>query len=374
MIRTEHAHLTTAAATHPGMTGKINEDRYAVSAFQAGDEPVLLAVLCDGIGGHQAGEVAAELAVEIISEVVADSDGTDPLKILDEAIVESSERIRELAESSPSYHGMGATCALAWVQGKRLYTGTVGDSRIYLLRGGVLRQLSTDHTWIQEALEGGFIRPDQVKGHPNSHVIRRYLGSPNPPRLDHRLRLNGSENDKNALANQGLLLQPKDRLLLCSDGLTDLVEREEIEDILRRQPLQSAADALVQLANARGGHDNITLVVAEVPPPPPRKLSFKPLVLGCMVLVLVSALIAVAILGALWWQQRSGAPSPTPALWEQSLTPPPGAPGLATAAPTASLQPGATLTPSLTPILLPAPLEDGATLTPWPTNPPPSVP
>ena len=163
---------------------------------------------------------------------------------------------------------MGATCAAAWIIGHRLYAATVGDSRLYLLRGRAIIQLSTDHTWIQEALERGFIQPEEARGHPNAHVIRRYLGSPSPPRVDIRLRLSSRESDTQSEANQGLLLQAGDQLILCSDGLTDLVENREILNAFTSQPAQKAAEAMVNLANARGGHDNITLVAIDVPATP----------------------------------------------------------------------------------------------------------
>jgi len=155
MIRTKRAHLKIAALTHPGMAGKNNEDRYAASAFRlsrSDPTPSVLAVLCDGIGGHQAGEVAAEIAVEAISQRVADSDGSQPVQTLQDAIVQASEQVHDFAASQGHLQGMGATCACAWVIGDRLYTGAVGDSRIYLKRGKNLHQLTTDHTWIQEAL------------------------------------------------------------------------------------------------------------------------------------------------------------------------------------------------------------------------------
>ena len=267
MIRIEQAHLSVMAGTHPGMSGKNNEDRFAVTAFQVSESdptPVLLAVLCDGIGGHRAGEIAAEIAVNVITQRVADSDGSSPVDILFNAIQEASEVIYKSAQVDETREGMGATVACAWVHGNQLYTATVGDSRIYLVRGGSIRQLSVDHTWVQEALEMGVLHPNQVNGHPNAHVIRRYLGSPEPPEVDLRMRLARNEADSQAVANQGVQLRPGDRLLLCSDGLTDLVSDAEILSILQRTPLSHAPEALTALANQRGGHDNITIITMQV--------------------------------------------------------------------------------------------------------------
>jgi serine/threonine protein phosphatase PrpC len=268
MIRISHSSFPVAAFTHPGMTGKNNEDRYAVSAYRLNRrsrKPVLLAVLTDGIGGHRAGEVASEIAVERISQAVAASDGSKPVDTLRTAILQANEEIYTLASSDVQRQGMGTTCVCAWIIDKRLFTAAIGDSRLYLLRRGAIYQLSTDHTWVQEAVEQGILKPDQIKGHPNQHVIRRYIGSPNSPDVDFRLHsvndgLNGSSE-----ANQGMLLKDGDHLLLCSDGLTDLVEDQEILAAYQHDALDEASQTLVELANKRGGHDNITLVAIHIP-------------------------------------------------------------------------------------------------------------
>lgn len=274
MIPAERAHMRVAAGTHPGMSGKNNEDRYAVSAFHLehakleNGEPVpaLLAIVSDGIGGHRAGEVAAEMAVETISRAIAASAPQHPEAILFEAVIEASEAIYEKSEEEDQQRGMGATCACAWIIGDRLYIVTVGDSRIFLVRGERILQLSTDHTWIQEALEQGAITPEEARGHPNAHVIRRYLGSRSTVLPDLRLRLRPGESDEQAEKNQGLRLKKGDQVLLCSDGLTDLVDAEEVLAAVSSLPLQEAVDSLIALANERGGHDNITLVALQAPP------------------------------------------------------------------------------------------------------------
>ena len=268
MIRITHSSYPVAVLTHPGMTGKNNEDRYAVSAYRLSRrsrKPVLLAVLTDGIGGHRAGEVASELAVERISQAVAASDGSQPVDTLRLAITEASQEIYTLSNSDAQHQGMGTTCVCAWIIDKHLYTAAIGDSRLYLLRRGAIYQLSTDHTWVQEAIEQGILKPEQVKGHPNQHVIRRYIGSPNSPEVDFRLRTVGGGKDEFSEDNQGMELKDGDRLLLCSDGLTDLVEDKEILAAYQQHPLEQACQTLVELANSRGGHDNITMVAIHIP-------------------------------------------------------------------------------------------------------------
>lgn len=273
MIRTQRAHLHVAALSHPGMSGKNNEDRFAVlSHFLSAEDrtPSVFAVLCDGIGGHRAGEVAAELAVDHISHVIAGGNGHEPLKIMEEAIHSASEAIAHHSASDDEHHGMGATCACAWVIGDKLYIAFVGDSRIYFLRGAEFHQLSTDHTWVQEAIERKIIKPEEARDHPNVHVIRRYLGSLNLPEVDFRLKLSDSDNSVQAAKNQGLALLPEDAILLCSDGLTDLVWADEIKRIIQESPNpKTAVQNLVAQANERGGHDNITVILLSVPVPRP---------------------------------------------------------------------------------------------------------
>ena len=369
MKHIDQAHLPVIARTHPGMTGKNNEDRFAVSAFVEDSKPVpvLLAVLSDGIGGHRAGEIAAELAVNTISHLVASSNGENPIETLSSAIQETSQLIFAQSQTNNDQIGMGATISCAYVQEDRLYTATVGDSRIYLIRGNRILQLSTDHTWIQEALDSGLLRPDQVKGHPNSHVIRRFLGSPIPPQVDTRLRLESTETNEQAVANQGMQLKPKDTLLLCSDGLTDLVSAEEIQSVLSYQPMELAAQTLIDMANQRGGHDNITLILIQVPTKAKPK---KPRLFFFGFIALVSILLLVGTLFAItnWLEGRDGL--------EQTSTPTQGIPVelssqtetfLSTS--TAEMPQNAPGFPQDTPtseLVLYTP--SGPTLTAWPTN------
>jgi len=269
MIRSSNAHMHVAALSHPGMSGKNNEDRFAVSSFTISADdprPVLFAVVADGIGGHRAGEVAAELAVNYISQGVGESNGKKPLKILETAIHDASQAIASHSASKTEQEGMGATCACAWIVDQSLYISHVGDSRIYLVRGMQIRRLTVDHTWVQEAIEKGIISPEQAREHPNVHVIRRYLGSVHLPEVDFRMYLEDGEDEEEALGNQGYEMEPGDVLLLCSDGLTDLVWDDEILQIMRsKSSVRAAAEALVDTANQRGGHDNITVVLIAVP-------------------------------------------------------------------------------------------------------------
>lgn len=267
MNRVERAHMHVAAASHAGRSGKNNEDSYAVSAYWLADgTPSVVAVIADGIGGHRAGEVAAELSVNVVSQVLAESDGGHPQQTLAWAFHVASERIFTQSQATDGQHGMGATCACAWVIGNRLYTASAGDSRIYLIREHTVQQLTVDHTWVQEAVERGVIDPAMKSTHPNMHVIRRYLGSDKGVEPDFRLRLKADESDERSVANQGMVLKSGDLLLLCTDGLTDLLDERDILATLEgSKALSASTQALIAGANQRGGHDNITVIMLMMP-------------------------------------------------------------------------------------------------------------
>jgi protein phosphatase len=269
MIRSSLAHLHVAAISHAGMSGKNNEDRYAISSFQLSRDdsrPALFAIVADGIGGHRAGEVAAELAVNYITKGVAESNAKKPVRILESAIHDASQAISAHSAGNDDQEGMGATCACVWVIENKLYTAYVGDSRIYLLRGRQIQRLTIDHTWVQEAFEKGIITAEQMHDHPNVHVIRRYLGGLKLPNVDFRMRIDDEESNEESESNQGFHLEPGDTILICTDGLTDLVWDDEILKTIRsKKDMKTAAETLVNMANERGGHDNITVVLMSTP-------------------------------------------------------------------------------------------------------------
>jgi len=271
MIPVNHAHVRVAGRSHPGLRRPNNEDRFVILPQRISHRdstPSLLAVVADGIGGHQAGEVAAEIAIKTITEVVSASQAENPPEILAQAFIQANERINRAAAARSGQHGMGTTCVAAWVLGRRLYAASLGDSRLYLLRNGQLRQLTTDHTWVQEAVEAGVLTSEQARRHPNARIVRRYLGSPKTERPDLRIRLLAGESDTQAEARQGMRLHAGDRLLLCTDGLSDLVEDADIARILQQSAsLERVLDDLIQRANDQGGRDNITAVALEVPRP-----------------------------------------------------------------------------------------------------------
>lgn len=361
MKRTARAHLHVEAQTHAGMTGKNNEDRYAVGSFVLGPRdptPALFAVLADGIGGHKAGEVAAELAVNHIMDAVAKSDGKQTRRAIEDAVADASNAIAAHSSSDENFKGMGSTCATAWIIGDKLHTAYVGDSRIYLIRGGRIQQMTVDHTWVQEAIEKNVITPEAAREHPNVHVIRRYLGSPVPPEPDFRMKLFNDESDQHAENNQGMQLQPNDVLLLCSDGLTDLVWNDEILEIVRSKPsLKEAASALIELANSRGGHDNITLILIAAPPDfkisEKKKTDWLPWIVGgaagLIFLLIAASLLTLGLIRRSSIAVSTSTSPPLQAAWTSSPPPSPTLLSTSTFAPNE-------------PLVVPP------TLTPWPTN------
>ncbi len=386
MIPSEHAHLRAYAISHPGMSGKNNEDRYAVSAFWTEGEhplPVLFAVVSDGIGGHKAGEIAAEMVVETLSQDVAKSDGRNPVQTLREAIMRSSQEILVKAEADEEKYGMGATCACALVLGDQLFIAYVGDSPTFLIRNDAILKLSIDHTWVQEAVDAGVIEPEQAKTHPNAHVIRRYLGSKEPVLPDTRLRLTPNENDQRGKSNQGLPLRPRDRIIICSDGLTDLVDESEILNAFEDQNHDSAIKNLVNLANQRGGHDNITIVALSVPESlpeatqpitlsaePEQKITSKTpnnifLILLLIILIIAAGGIIYLTTSGLLFQKF---PTPTTSEFITNQPTMTFAPQLTSTAELLEMNPKLTIEPprKTTHQILTETIQ--STMTPWPTN------
>ncbi|MBT3190669.1 MAG: serine/threonine-protein phosphatase [Anaerolineae bacterium] len=366
MIPAERAHLFVAAQSHKGMKkGKNNEDRYAISSYLLGEDdstPTLFAIVADGIGGHLAGEIAAEMVVDYVSQAIAEGDTEDPLKSIKEAVEGANQAVANLSEKDEKKQGMGATCVCAWIVGNRLYAGSVGDSRLYLMRGAVIQQLTTDHTWIQEALDKGVLTPEQARDHPNAHVIRQYVGGQNPPEVDFRLRLHADSDDEEGKAerkNQGLRLKAGDSLLLCSDGLTDLVWNDEILEIVRSSKnLEAAAQKLVDTANQRGGHDNITVVLLSVPKKGKGLINKSKPPLALIVGGVIAFLFALSVVIGFAWYMLQPPTTPTPTATLISTPMPLSTTAISN---TPTLSPPSTSTPR--PTL-------GATYTPWPTNTP----
>lgn len=292
--------LASATSTHPGKRRPKNEDRYHVGTYlnEPDNTVVTLAIVADGIGGHQAGEVAAQLTIDTLVQRLLAYQGGDPLPEIQSAIIEAGRVVSAAAHAQEERSGMGSTVALAMVIGSRLYTAHVGDSRIYMLRAGRLQQISIDHTWVQEAIEYDIIGPDEARGHPHAHILRRHIGGDQLPEPDTRMRLKDGDSDKQGLANQGTILRKDDRLLLCSDGLTDLVEDIEIYRGLTAFEPEEGVKHLTQLALERGGDDNITIIILAAPSARPIKLRRQRRRRFLNTLVAILVMISIIVIGA----------------------------------------------------------------------------
>jgi len=276
--------LNIGQYSHEGMSGKANEDSLGVFAWNHDNRnKLILGVVADGVGGQIAGEVASRLAVETVENYFNALPRIDNINNhLEEAIVAANKVVYQASRDNPDYRGMSTTMAITAIIDDHIFTAHVGDSRIYLYRDGRLRQISVDHTWAQEAIEAGLLTPDQAKKHPNRNVIRRHLGGAMEVEVDHRLALEPGQSAVAARANQGMVMREGDTLLICSDGLTDMITDQAVLESLYNHyfDLEACANELIVKANQAGGKDNITVVILQAPPkgPPPIAPAAAPIV------------------------------------------------------------------------------------------------
>lgn len=275
--RTRKGALTSfGSRTDIGCLRDHNEDSLVVT-------PPLFAV-ADGMGGHAAGEVASEIAVRVLSELAPEH---PDVEALGRAIEEANRAVIQAAREGRGRQGMGTTMTAAMLEGERLVIAQVGDSRAYLLHQGKLQQLTRDHSLMADMIEAGQLTPEEARTHPQRSVITRALGS------DAHLHPDIYE----------INVETGDRLLICSDGLSGMIFDDQIENTLRRvQDPQRCASQLVNEAIAAGGHDNVTVIVADVTGYAEvrrKKLARKTKLSIALVLVLFAAIIA----GAAWGTQ-----------------------------------------------------------------------
>jgi serine/threonine protein phosphatase PrpC len=239
--------------TNPGKVRSNNEDSVALLRQSAPDgaDDFVVALVADGMGGHECGEVASQLAAQLIPAALFQRNGEVPLA-LEKAFAQTNGGIQKAAQTDARRHGMGTTCAVVVVEGDQAWGAWVGDSRIYLLRDDGCYRLSQDHTIVAEMVRSGHITEDDARHHADRNVLSRALGTRPKVEVD--------------VLRQPTRLQQGDRILLCSDGLHDLVVDEEIGELARSGELSDCVQALVQLALDRGGYDNVSVVLMEVSP------------------------------------------------------------------------------------------------------------
>ena len=232
-----------------------NED--CLRILPRGSEGRLLMV-CDGMGGHGGGHIASDVAATTIAaHLPAAPLGAPPAKLY-EALRAANQAVHEAAHGSAD-PAMGTTAVVAWLEGSRCWCGWVGDSRLYWFRGGEQIERTVDHTRVQQMVERGILTPAQARHHPEGHILTQAIG--------------GGGDVHPSVWNEPMELIAGDVLLMCSDGLYDLIDDDEMYPMIAGRPYQEAVERLVGEANRRGGTDNITVLLCivgqpEVPPLP----------------------------------------------------------------------------------------------------------
>lgn len=255
---TSPSSLSWAVSSDPGLRRTSNEDSYSARP------DIGLFVVADGMGGHVAGEVASRLAVEAIEEFVEDTAGADRNRTwpfpfdptlsfeanrLKAAFRLANHRIALKIADAQELRGMATTASAILVGASGACVGHVGDSRVYVLREGVLHQITNDHSWVEEQVRAGTLTPSAARQHPWRNVVTRALSGGEDPEVD----------------VTEVRPVPAERYLLCSDGLFAVVTDDVIQEIMgRNEPLETICRLLVEAANERGGPDNITTLVLEI--------------------------------------------------------------------------------------------------------------
>ena len=234
------------AMTDVGMCRKINEDNYYVKA----DGAFPYAIVADGMGGHKAGEIASMMVVDVIrnhleNSLSEDQDYVEAGETVRKAFISANNIIYKYAENNYKIMGMGTTATLAMVFKGRIITAHVGDSRAYTIDKNEIKQITRDHSYVQELVSMGKITKEEAKHHPKKNFITRAMGAEETVKVDVNIRPYNGET-----------------ILLCSDGLVNFVDDEEIKDIVqKRGSLKKKTEQLVNTANSRGGKDNITVII-----------------------------------------------------------------------------------------------------------------
>lgn len=239
--------MKTFSMTDVGIRRESNQDYMYTSETAVGNLPNLF-LLADGMGGHAAGDYASRFTVEKVVELVGKSTFTEPVAILKQAISEANALLLAEADKDVSRQGMGTTLVTATIIDNRMYVSNVGDSRLYLVSDDKMIQVTRDHSLVEEMVRLGEMDKEDAKVHPDKNIITRAVGVLPEVSADFF----------------EVELEPGDMILMCSDGLTNMVRDEEIRQIiLGQRDIVEKAEKLVETANKNGGRDNITVVLIE---------------------------------------------------------------------------------------------------------------
>ncbi len=245
--------LELANVTDIGCERENNEDYFCYWEPQNDDEFLKkgrLAVVADGMGGEEGGEVASRLAVDSVRNTYVSPLESDPHESLIHAFKAAHDAILAAGRERPDLQGMGTTCTAVAITGQHAHVAHIGDSRLYLIRGSSISKLTNDHTAINKMIEQGIITPDQAATHPQRHILTAALGASRDVSAD--------------FSPAPIPLQAGDVLVLCTDGLWGQITDEELLSIVRSNPPTAACKELVQLAKTRGGPDNITVQILHI--------------------------------------------------------------------------------------------------------------
>lgn len=239
--------LKTFSVTDIGRRRKLNQDYVYTSRAPVGQLPNLF-IVADGMGGHNAGGYASKLAVTTIVEEVRGMDAEEPAAVLNRAIDVANAAVYEKAGAVCEFEGMGTTVVAATCGEDMLYVANVGDSRLYVIDSQEIRQITRDHSWVEEMVRNGGLGREEARNHPKKNIITRAVG------VEERVRTDFFSVE----------LKEGDLVLMCTDGLTNMLEDEEIRRILDGAgDIAGKAEELVRRANENGGRDNISVILIE---------------------------------------------------------------------------------------------------------------
>ena len=236
--------MKTFSVTDAGVVREVNQDYYFSSDTAVGNLPNLF-IVADGMGGHKAGDYASRYTIERVVASVSRNTGEEPIAIMKEAINKANELLVAESREDESKSGMGTTLVIGTIIGNMLFVANIGDSRLYVV-GQNMRQITRDHSLVDEMVRLGEINADEARVHPDKNIITRAVGTSDHVEADFF----------------EVEITADDTILLCTDGLTNMVRDDEILDIIKKYDnAQAATMQLVKEANANGGRDNITVMI-----------------------------------------------------------------------------------------------------------------
>ncbi|WOO36498.1 Stp1/IreP family PP2C-type Ser/Thr phosphatase [Anaerocolumna sp. AGMB13020] len=241
--------MKSFSITDTGIARLVNQDYVYANEDGIGELPNLF-IVADGMGGHNAGDYASRFCVETFIEIIEKTEVSQPVGAMSQGILLTNERLLKEADSKPELQGMGTTFVVATVINNNLYVANVGDSRLYLIRNKNIRQITEDHSLVEEMVRNGEIERDKARFHPNKNIITRAIGAGESVIPDYF----------------EVELCPEDVVLMCSDGLSNMMDDLDILSVVNcyNEDLKSACLELINKANENGGKDNISVVMLKL--------------------------------------------------------------------------------------------------------------